>query len=91
MQITPVIEMLTAVGLGSPSLRALIPNEDNYSVLLMQPQGQIEISTAGVRHQDRARAEKQFRSFLDNAYETKVDLAVTPEYSISGHALGLRL
>jgi len=74
--------MLTAVGLGSPSLRALIPNEDNYSVLLMQPQGQIEISTAGVRHQDRARAEKQFRSFLDNAYETKVDLAVTPEYSM---------
>lgn len=82
MQITPVIEMLTPAGLGLPSLRALIPNEDNYSVLLMQPQGQIEASAAGVRHQDRARAERQFRSFLDNAYEANVDLAVTPEYSM---------
>ena len=82
MKITPVIEMLTPAGLGLPSLRALVPNEDNYSVLLMQPRGQIEASAAGVRHQDRERANRQFRSFLDNACETNIDLAVTPEYSM---------
>ena len=82
MQITPIIEVLTPAGLGPPSLRALIPNEDNYSVLLLQPQGRIEASAAGVQHQDRVRADKQFRSFLDDAYEANIDLAITPEYSM---------
>ena len=32
-------KMLTPAGLGLPSLRALIPNEDNYSVLLYAASG----------------------------------------------------
>ena len=82
MQITPVVEMLTPAGLGLPSLRALIPNEDNYSVLLLQPRGQIDASTAGVRHQDGDLAGRQFRGFLDEARRTNADLTVTPEYSM---------
>lgn len=82
MRIVPVIETLSAEGLGPPSLRALVPNEDNYSVLLMQPRGEIEASASGVRHLDRECAKKQFRSFLDEAYDSHTDLAITPEYSM---------
>jgi hypothetical protein len=82
MEIQPVIELLTSAGLGPPALRALIPNVDNYSVLLMQPQGHIEASGVGVRHQNRKLADQQFRGFLDEARATNADLAVTPEYSM---------
>jgi hypothetical protein len=82
MQIVAVAEMLGAEGLGPPVINALIPNERNYTVLLMQPQGDIEVSNGGVRNRDRILAQAQFRAFLDDARETDADLVVTPEYSM---------
>lgn len=82
MQITPIDEMLAPADLGVPLLRVLIPNEDNYSVLLLQPKGLIDADATGVHHVDSVSAAKQFCGFLDEAQRTKADLAVTPEYSM---------
>jgi hypothetical protein len=82
MQITPVNEILAPAGLGAPVLHVLIPNEDNYSVLLLQPKGLISADATGVHHADGISAAKQFRAFLDEARRTNAELAVTPEYSM---------
>jgi hypothetical protein len=82
MQIIAVAEVLAAEGLAPPVLNVLVPNERNYSALLMQPQGDIEISGAGVGSRDRASADVQFGAFLRYARETDADLVVTPEYSM---------
>jgi hypothetical protein len=49
MQTVAVAEVLATEGLAPPILNVLVPNEQNYSALLMQPQGDIEITGAGVR------------------------------------------
>ena len=82
MEIKPVSEVLTPVGLGAPVLNALVPNENNYTVLLMQPHGEIEASAAGVCNRDRELAQRQFGSFLHDAQQTQADLVITPEYSM---------
>jgi hypothetical protein len=87
MQITPVSKVLASVGLDSPVLNVLLPDEDNYKVLLMQPQGGIEADTTGVRNRDRALSQRQFSEFLKEAQNTGADLAVTPEYSTPWNAL----
>jgi hypothetical protein len=54
MQTVAVAEVLAAEGLAAPVLNVLVPNEQNYSALLMQPQGDIEIRArvfaAVIRH-----------------------------------------
>lgn len=87
MNITPVSEILELDGLGPPKLNALIPNENNYKVLLMQPHGHVEADAAGVRNRDRELAKKQFGAFLNDAKQTQADLAVTPEYSMPWETL----
>jgi len=79
--------MLAPEGLGPPVLNALIPNESNYTVLLLQPRGEIEASAAGVRNRDRDLARRQFGRFLNDARETQPDLVVTPEYSMPWRTL----
>ena len=49
MQTVAVAEVLAAEGLAPPVLNVLVPNEQNYSALLLRPQGDIEISEASVR------------------------------------------
>jgi|ERR1700693_237133 hypothetical protein len=87
MQTVAVAEVLAAEGLAPSVLNVLVPNERNYSALLMQPQGDIEISGAGVGRRDRALADAQFGAFLRDARETDADLVVTPEYSTLTAAL----
>jgi hypothetical protein len=82
MKISLVPTVLMQEGLGTPTLNALVPNEANYTVLLMQPKGEIEGSTAGVRNKDRNLAKRQFEKYLEDARETQADLVVTPEYSM---------
>jgi hypothetical protein len=82
MDISRVTEVLAPAGLREPTLHALVPTESNYTVLLMQPRGQIEAGTAGVRNRDRGLAQRQFRKFLCDARETQADLVITPEYSV---------
>lgn len=74
MQTIAVAEILAAEGLAPPVLNVLVPNEQNYSALLIQPQGDIEISGAGVRSRDRALADAQLGAFLRDARETDADL-----------------
>jgi hypothetical protein len=87
MQIKPVAEILAAEALGVPEINALVPNENNYTVLLMQPHGQIEASATGVRNRDRVLAQRQFGSFLDDARRTVADLVITPEYAMPWETL----
>ncbi len=87
MKITPVEEILSAAGFAEPNLRALVPDENNYSVLLLQPSGHIEATSAGVRHQNRDLAHRQFHGFLDDAKSTNADLVVAPEYSMPWETL----
>jgi len=87
MDIKQVDDVLTLEGLSAPSINALVPDEKNYSVLLMQPEAHIEADADGVRHHDSDLAQRQFGSFLSDACATKADLAITPEYSMPWETL----
>ncbi len=87
MEIISVDRVLEPEGRLAPSLNLLLPNEDNYNVLLIQPNAQIEADTTGVRSRDKALADAQFGKFLAEAYETQPDLVVTPEYSMPWQTL----
>jgi hypothetical protein len=82
MEIKPVRALLEIAGLNAPSLNVLVPNEDNYKTLILQPSGQIEANADGVRNRDRELAEEQYGKFLDDALNSRADLVVTPEYSM---------
>lgn len=81
MNIIAVDQILEPEGLWSPTLNALLPNEDNYSVLLLQPNAQIEADATGVRNKDSAEANSLFSELLVEAHTKQPDLFVTPEYS----------
>jgi hypothetical protein len=87
MDIHQVDNLLALEGLQPPNLNVLIPNEDNYTALLMQPAAQIDVSNAGVRHHDPNLARQQFGRFLEDARATQADLAITPEYSMPWESL----
>ena len=65
MDITPVADILLENALKTPILNALIPNVDNYTMLALQPDGDIEASAEGVRSRDRDLATKQVGKFLE--------------------------
>ncbi len=87
MEIVQVTEILLENALGTPILNALIPNEDNYTVLALQPHGDIEASADGVRSRDRVLAIRQFGKFLEYAKGTQADIVITPEYSMPWEVL----
>ena len=87
MRIRSVAEVLASGGLGPPVLNALVPNESNYTVLLMQPHGDVEASAAGVRNRDRNLARTRFGRFLADAQQAEADLVITPEYSMPWETL----
>ncbi len=87
MVIKPVSEILAPADLREPLLNALVPNVDNYQVLLMQPRGQIEVGAEYVRNRNRELAERQFGEFLSDALNVQADLVVSPEYSMPWNVL----
>lgn len=87
MEITHIANLLALVRLGAPTLHVLTPNVDNYSVCLLQPEGNIQANATGVKNQTRTLAIQQFSSFLKKLTTTSVDLAVTPEYSMPWEVL----
>lgn len=87
MIIQSINDSLAKVGLGPPALRVLVPNVENYSVCLFQPDGNIQASADGVGNQNRTLAVQQFSGFLQVASTTNADLAVTPEYSMPWRVL----
>jgi len=87
MEIKAVSTVLADAGLQAPELNVLVPNVDNYKALLLQPQGNIEVSGDFVRNRNRDLAYSQFGKFIEGACQTGVDLAVTPEYSMPWKSL----
>lgn len=87
MEIRPVADILLENALGTPILNVLLPNENNYTVLALQPHGDIEASAEGVLNRDRILATKQFGKFLECAKEKQADLVITPEYSMPWEVL----
>jgi len=82
-----VTQVLANNGLNAPTLNVLVADANNYSVLLLQPKGQIEATQTGIRNRDRALASAQFGEFLAEASASGADLVATPEYSTPWDAL----
>lgn len=78
---TSVTEILNDAGLHAPQLRVLSPTQDNYTLSMLQPDGDIEADDQGVRNQDRELAHSQHSAFLVDAVSASCDVAITPEYS----------
>jgi hypothetical protein len=87
VEILEVSEVLARYDLRQPELDVLVGDERNYRVWLMQPQGVIEASTAGVRNRDRELARRQYAAFLRTASQQVASLVVTPEYSMPWEVL----
>ena len=82
MRIEAVTETLRGAGYGEPTLKALVWDATKYEVMLLQPQGDLEASEAGVWSRDRALAGQQFGGLLAKAQATQPDLLLTPEYAM---------
>lgn len=81
MQLYSMTQLLSDAGLAPPQLQVLTPNHENYTALLLQPQGNIEADASGVRNADQVVARQQHSAFLEDAAAERVGLAITPEYS----------
>jgi hypothetical protein len=82
MTIFAVADAFAKTGLAPPTLNALVADANNYSALLLQPQGEIEATTSFIRTRNRDLATAQFGRFLEDARTSQPDLVVTPEYSV---------
>ena len=91
MQIVSCQEFLANHGLDNPELNVLVPSQANYSAMLFQPTGRLEIGESGVRHTDQDLAIQQFSQFLQKAADDQAELAVTPEYSMPWEVLEQKL
>jgi hypothetical protein len=82
MQIYSISQLLAEAAIAVPDLRVLNPNHDNYTALLLQPEGDIEADTNGVRNADQQLARRQYGAFLAQAVAEQSAVAITPEYSM---------
>jgi hypothetical protein len=83
-----VVDVARAIGkLKPPCFPFLVPDAERFSVLLVQPKGDVVARKSGVRHADQGQATAKFSSFLKYAHDKEVDLAVCPEYSCPWSAL----
>ncbi len=67
--------------LNNPELNCLEANASRYSVLMFQPQGEIEYSENFVRNKNHIKAEREYRQFIELGRSKASDLVITPEYS----------
>lgn len=74
-------DLLREQGLVMEPLRALSPDADPYSVLVVQPGLEVALSTGGIGNKNRDLALKKYMKSVELAYEENVDVLVTPEYS----------
>jgi predicted amidohydrolase len=81
VEFTDIAEFLRPAGLLVPDLNVLEPNAQPYSVLAIQPCGQLAFNQTFVGNANRAQAIKKFFRFLHDAAAANVDLVLSPEYS----------
>jgi hypothetical protein len=84
---TGVPEILGERGIQPPQLLALKPNIDEYTLLAYQPQGDIRASTQGVANRSTQDAIGKGMQLLLRASKERIELLVTPEYSLPWRAL----
>lgn len=73
---------LPAKGLTSVvRLRALVPDSTRYSVMFIQPRGEVSACGEFIKNADEGTAKLKYLSFLRLASAEHADLVVTPEYS----------
>lgn len=82
MQIYSISQLLTEATIAVPALRVLNPNHENYTALLLQPEGDIEADANGVRNAEQELARRQYAAFLSQAVAEQSAVVITPEYSM---------
>ncbi|MGF6379816.1 hypothetical protein OKW31_002729 [Paraburkholderia atlantica] len=89
MEIVFVGQKLHEAGLAHPILNALQADDTLYTVLTVQPEGHIRITSDSICNADPVEAKRKFVSFLQfiTAMESQPDLVVSPEYSVPWNAL----
>jgi len=80
MIIRDVSEVLANVGLRSPDLELLRPNENRYTCLLLQPSGPIFAGRQRIGLHERGTGARKADEFLTVAIAKHAHLAVAPEY-----------
>ena len=78
---TDIAEFLRPAKLLVPNLNVLEPDALPYSVLAIQPSGQIICNQTFVGNANRAQAIKKYFRFLQDAAVANADLVLSPEYS----------
>ncbi len=91
MQLFSITQLLSDAGISAPDLCVLNPNHENYTAFLLQPQGDIEADTNGVRNADPELARQQHAAFLADAVTERSAIAISPEYSMPWQVLEERL
>jgi hypothetical protein len=81
MQLTLISALLRAHGLEYPQLAVLQSNESPYSALLVQPTARIKVRDDSIGNSDRLTSHAMFGAIARVAFDSAVDLLVTPEYS----------
>lgn len=76
-----IIDELRNKGLTMVPLNILKKESDTYVMSLMQPSGKVQISDTEVKNHVSNNAVEKFTNFLNNAYESRNQLVITPEYS----------
>jgi hypothetical protein len=82
-----VSDILQEHQLQGPSLAVLRPTLDEYTLLLLQPEGELEIAPTGIKNKAHAGAIASYRLLLEHAAQHQINLVVTPEYSTPWQAL----
>ncbi|MBI4836368.1 MAG: hypothetical protein HY817_03855 [Candidatus Abawacabacteria bacterium] len=80
-ELKDVAELLEGHQLNNPELNCLRADASRYSVLLLQPHGEIEYCQDYVRNKNREIAELEFEKFLELGRNKLSDVVITPEYS----------
>lgn len=82
MDLVDVKSFLASNRLNYPVLAVLQANEALYSALLIQPKAVMAVSNTSIANADRDEAEALFMKAISLAVQEKVELLVTPEYSL---------
>jgi hypothetical protein len=81
MTFTDLSTFLAENGLVAPDLFCLNPDNQNYSTILFQPGGSVEIRENYIGPGTNQVIRNQLLDFFRNAQENRINLAIIPEYS----------
>lgn len=74
-------------GIVVPTLRALVADSQFYTVMVLQPAGNLVYRNDYVGHADQPAATEYFKKYFAVVGQTQPDIVITPEYSCTWDAL----